>query len=147
MSKVEDFLTAQEEAHIVSAIKIAEQNTSGEIRVHIEKLLEGTTLDRAVEVFHFLHMDYTKDRNGVLLYIAVDSKQFAIIGDKGINARVPQNFWASIQNKITGHFKQGAYAKGIEEAVLLTGEKLKAFFPYDKENDENELPDTISKGN
>ena len=125
MSKVEDFLTAAEEKDIIKAIKTAENNTSGEIRVHIEKVTEKPPIERALEVFYFLEMDKTNQRNGVLFYIAVESKKFAIIGDEGINSRVPDNFW--------------------DTAIIEVGNKLKEFFPY-KFNDTNELSDEISKG-
>ena len=92
MSKVEDFLTKEEEQHIVEAIRIAERNTSGEIRVHIEGSSKTDTFKRTLEVFHYLKMNNTKLQNGVLIYVAVKDKAFVIYGDKGINDVVPDNF-------------------------------------------------------
>ncbi|MFD0761843.1 TPM domain-containing protein [Lutibacter aestuarii] len=145
MSKVEDFLTQQEEKTIIEAIKIAENNTSGEIRVHIEKETDKSPMERALEVFHFLKMDITELRNGVLIYIAVESKKFAILGDEGINAKVPENFWETEKELILKHFKKGEFVKGLELAILEAGAKLKEFFPH-LSNDTNELSDEISKG-
>jgi uncharacterized membrane protein len=145
MSKIEDFLTAAQEQTIIEAIKIAEKNTSGEIRVHIEKETNKPPLEKALEVFYSLEMDKTEQRNGVLIYIAVESKQFAILGDEGINAKVPKNFWDLEKELMLSHFKIAEYTKGIELAILNVGEKLKEFFPY-KSNDTNELSDEISKG-
>ena len=88
-SKVEDFLSAQEEQEIVAAILEAEKFTSGEIRVHIEAAASKDPYERAQEVFHVLKMDNTKHDNGVLIYIAVEDHQFVIFGDKGIDAAVP----------------------------------------------------------
>ncbi|MBO6606010.1 TPM domain-containing protein [Psychroserpens sp.] len=145
MSSIEDFLTADEEQEIIEAIRIAEQNTSGEIRVHIERHAPADAFDRATEVFHYLKMDNTKLQNGVLIYVAVDDKTFVIYGDKGINDVVANDFWNCTKDIMLDHFKDGQFKKGIIEGVLKAGEQLEAHFPWDH-GDINELPDTISKG-
>ena len=145
MSKVEDFLTATQEQDLIKAIKIAEKNTSGEIRVHIEKNTKIPPMERALEVFYSLKMDRTEQRNGVLFYIAVESKKFAILGDEGINNLVPENFWDTEKELVLSHFKKGEFTKGLELAIIEVGKKLVTFFPY-QSNDINELPDEISKG-
>ncbi len=145
MSKVEDFLTAEEEQAIVSAIKNAEKNTSGEIRVHIEKTTDKPPMERALEVFYFLKMDATELKNGVLFYVAVKSKKFAILGDEGINKLVPANFWDTEKDILAAHFSKEEYAIGLQQTITKVGEKLKAFFPY-QSDDTNELSDEISKG-
>ncbi len=143
MSKVEDFLTVEQEQEIVDAIRLAEKNTSGEIRVHLEKSTKKDTLERAKEVFYFLKMDTTKEHNGVLFYVAVDDKKFSIIGDKGINDLVPDDFWNSIKENVIGQFKKGNYTEGLKQGILESGVKLKQYFPY-QSHDKNELPDSIS---
>jgi len=145
MSKVEDFLTASQEQQIIEAIKKSEKNTSGEIRVHIEKSTDKPPMERALEVFHFLKMDTTKLRNGVLLYIGVESRKFVILGDEGINNKVPKDFWESEKELVLSYFSRGEFSKGIELAIIEVGKKLKDFFPY-KSNDTNELSNEISKG-
>lgn len=145
MSQVEDFLSAQEEEEIVQAIIQAERNTSGEIRVHIERTTKISHYNRALEVFRVLKMYNTKQQNAVLLYIAVDDHKFVIYGDKGIDAVVPENFWDTTKNLIQEHFKSGNFTQGIVEGVLKVGEKLKDHFPW-SENDTNELPNEVSKG-
>lgn len=145
MSKVEDFLTKDEELEIIEAIRTAENKTSGEIRIHIEKNTSLAPLERAEEVFHFLKMNLTKQENGVLIYVAVESKKFAIYGDKGINKVVPDNFWNSTRDAILNQFKQGNYKQGLIDGILKAGDQLQKHFPWD-ESDKNELPDTISKG-
>ena len=145
MSKVEDFLTASEEQAIVEAIQVAEKDTSGEIRIHIEKSTELPPMERALEVFYFLKMDTTALRNGVLFYVAVESKKFAILGDEGINNKVPENFWDSEKELVFSYFKKNAYSKGLELAILEVGKKLKEYFPY-QSDDTNELSNEISKG-
>jgi len=143
MSKVEDFLTQTEEQQIIDAIKVAEKNTSGEIRVHLEKTSDKKALERAKEVFHFLRMDETKESNGVLFYVAVEDKQFSVLGDKGINDAVPDDFWNSVKNLVLEQFKSGNYAKGLQQGILETGEKLTTYFPHTLD-DTNELPNEIS---
>jgi len=145
MSKVEDFLTADQEKALVEAINIAEKNTSGEIRVHIEKSTDLPPMERALEVFHYLKMDATALRNGVLFYIAVESKKFAILGDEGINNKVPENFWDSEKELVFSYFKKGEFSKGLELAILEVGKNLKHYFPY-QSDDSNELSNEISKG-
>lgn len=145
MDKIEDFLSPEDEERIVQAILEAEKETSGEIRVHIEKESSIETLDRAMEVFYFLKMDQTKEKNGVLFYVSVQDQKFAVIGDEGIDKVVPDDFWESVKEIVTAEFKKGNYSKGLELGVLEAGKKLQAFFPY-SEDDINELPDEISKG-
>ncbi|MGN1212216.1 MAG: TPM domain-containing protein [Candidatus Cryptobacteroides sp.] len=141
--KAKDFLSRDQQQAVVTAIMDAEKNTSGEIRVHIDERCRKSPVVRAQEVFHALKMDNTKLRNGVLVYVACKSKVFAIIGDKGINDVVPEDFWNDISSGMAAKFKEGQFAEGIIYAVKATGEKLKEFFPY-AEDDVNEQPDDIS---
>jgi uncharacterized membrane protein len=145
MSKIEDFLSAEEEQEIIKAIRTAEQNTSGEIRVHIEKTSKINAFDRALDVFHFLKMDNTKLQNGVLIYVAVKDKTFVIYGDKGVNDVVPNDFWDSTKDIMQSHFKLGNYQKGLVEGILKAGVVLEKHFPW-VHKDSNELSNEISKG-
>ncbi|MFI0430489.1 TPM domain-containing protein [Mariniflexile sp. HMF6888] len=142
---VEDFLTPSEEQEVIEAIRIAELNTSGEIRVHIEKTSKGDATNRALELFHVLKMDNTKLQNAVLIYVAVDDKTFVIYGDKGINDVVSNNFWDSTKDIIQSHFKIGNFKQGLVEGIIKSGEQLKKYFPY-TDLDTNELTNEISKG-
>lgn len=144
MTKTAVFLSKEEEQEIVQAIVEAEKNTSGEVRVHIEKQSNITPLERAQEVFFELKMETTKDRNGVLFYVSVTDKKFAIIGDKGINDLVAPDFWNATKEIVLNHFKQGAFKQGLVEGILSAGNQLKAYFPY-QSDDENELSNEISK--
>lgn len=145
MSKVEDFLSKTEEEEIVKAIQIAEAKTSGEIRVHIEKNTSLPALERAKEVFHFLKMNMTEQKNGVLIYVAVESHTFAIYGDEGINKVVPDNFWDTTRDIIKSQFRLGNFKQGLIDGILKAGDQLQQHFPWN-ENDTNELPNTISRG-
>ncbi|MFX0558448.1 TPM domain-containing protein [Maribacter sp. CXY002] len=145
MSKVEDFLTEAEEREVVNAILEAEKNTSGEIRVHLEAHARINHFERAKEVFHMLKMDNTKEENGVLLYVAVNDKKFAICGDKGINKVVPKDFWETTKETIQNHFKNGNFKEGIVAGVLKAGKELEAHFPWHHEST-NELSNEVSKG-
>ena len=144
MSEIEDFLTKEEEERIVDAIREAEEATSGEIRVHIENDSTKHCLEHAKEIFHLLHMDEAEEKNGVLFYIAVHTHQFAIIGDKGIDDKVPEDFWNDVKNTVTQEFSKGNKADGLIIGILEAGQKLKRFFPY-KQDDKNELSNEISK--
>lgn len=145
MSKVEDFLTKEEEQAIVEAIRMAENETSGEIRVHIEKTTSKAPYDRALEVFHNLRMDATELQNGVLIYLAVEDHKFVICGDKGINDVVPKDFWDCTKEAMATQFKTKNFKQGLIDGITRAGEQLKKYFPY-QEGDTNELSNEISKG-
>ncbi|MDX2195872.1 MAG: TPM domain-containing protein [Cytophagales bacterium] len=132
---------------IISAIKKAELNTGGEVRVHIENHCKlPNVLDRASEVFAILKMHKTKLRNGVLFYLALKDHKFAILGDAGINKVVPPDFWDKIKDHCIAMFKEGKYTEGLSDGILMAGEQLKIHFPY-MSDDVNELSDEISFGN
>lgn len=145
MSKVDHFLTKEEEQTVVEAIRMAEKNTSGEIRVHIEKTTSKVPFDRALEVFHELKMDETQLKNGVLIYLAVADKKFVICGDKGINDLVPNDFWDTTKEIIKTQFKNGNFKQGLVDGILMVGEQLKEHFPWSAD-DTNELSNEISNG-
>jgi uncharacterized membrane protein len=146
MSKTEEFLTKAEEQEIIEAIVIAEKNTSGEIRVHVEENSTKPSMERAKEVFHNLKMDATELKNGVLFYICTATKSFAIIGDKGINDLVDNDFWHSTKDIVIEKFKEGQYKDGLIKGILEAGEQLKKYFPYNHEDDMDELSNEISRG-
>ncbi len=141
-----DFFTDTQKKAIEDAIRQAEVNTSGEIRLHVERLCKGDVLDRATEVFAMLRMHKTQLRNGVLFYLSIEDRQFAIIGDVGINRYLPNNFWDNIKATMLDEFSQGNVSTGLIRGIRMTGEMLKKLFPYKRNEDINELPDQISFG-
>jgi uncharacterized membrane protein len=145
LDKIEAFLTSSEEQEVIEAIRLAELNTSGEIRVHIEKNSKGDATNRALEVFYMLKIHNTKLQNAVLIYVAVEEKTFVIYGDKGINDVVTKNFWDSTKDIMQSHFKKGNFKQGLVNGIIKSGEQLKKYFPY-KTSDTNELTNEISKG-
>jgi len=139
------FITAEERDQIVKAIESAELNTSGEIRVHIESYCKKDPVGRAILIFNKLRMYETRERNGVLVYIAFKSRKLSIIGDSGINSMVPENFWNEVKEILASHLAKGELSAGLVKAIYLSGEKLKAYFPY-KNDDINEQSNEISFG-
>lgn len=137
------FFSKEQQSQILASVKEAEKDTSGEIRVHIETSCKEDILDRAAWVFDKLGMKKTAERNGVLFYLAVTDKKFAIIGDAGINARVPAGFWDEISALLQKNFRDGRITEGLSEGISLAGKQLKTHFPY-KKDDVNELSDEIS---
>ena len=136
-------INKEENDLIVSAIQKAEQQTSGEIRVHIDKKCSTDAVKRAVQVFEKLGMHNTALRNGVLIYVSFSDRKLTIIGDQGIDAVVPADFWVSTKDQMIHCFKENRFADGIIAAISEAGMQLKSFFPY-MENDENELSNEIS---
>jgi uncharacterized membrane protein len=142
---VQKYFTEENKLQITNAIRAAEMNTSGEIRVHIEKYCKDDVLDRAAYIFEKMEMHKTQLRNGVLFYLAVEDHQFAILGDAGINQKVPGDFWEATKELVLSKFKDGNLTEGLTSGILMAGEQLKTHFPYLKE-DVNELSDEISFG-
>lgn len=142
---VHNYFSDENKLQITNAIRVAETNTSGEIRVHIEKHCKDDVLDRAAYIFEKLEMHKTALRNGVLFYLAVEDRKFAILGDGGINRKVAENFWESTKETVIAKLKEGLFAEGLADGIVMAGEQLKAHFPY-QDDDVNELSDEISFG-
>lgn len=143
MLTAKEFFTPEQREDIKIAIQHAELDTSGEIRVHIEKNCAGEVMDRAAYLFKKLGMHKTGSRNGVLFYLAIENRKFALLGDAGINAVVPVNFWDDIKRNMLTHFRNNEFVDGLCEGISEAGRQLKAHFPY-KSSDVNELPDDLS---
>ena len=145
--KATDFFTIDEKERIVNAVKKAELQTSGEVRIFIEsKCRFVNPIDRAKELFDELNMYNTAERNAVLVYIAMSHRQLAVYGDVGIYQKTGAAFWNEQVKTMISHFNSSDYVEGICEVVLKIGEALQTHFPYDKVNDTNELPDDIVFG-
>lgn len=140
------FLSEADQARIVDAIKEAEMNTSGEIKVHIEQECpDADPLVRAKSVFEYLALHKTVLRNGVLFYLAHGDRKFAVLGDKGIDQAVTSVFWDSTKEILRNYFSRELYTDGLCEGIAEAGKQLKKHFPY-QSNDRNEIPDDISFG-
>lgn len=135
--------TEQQQQQVQDAIAQAELNTSGEIRVHIDKRCKEEPMKMAIAVFEKLGMHKTEQRNAVLFYLAIDDKKLAILGDKGINEAVPTNFWDEIRDLMVSHFKKGEFTDGLSKGIVMAGEQLKSAFPY-QSDDTNELSNEIT---
>lgn len=129
---------------VAEAISLAEEGTSGEIRVHVAARSVEDAYTEARKTFTRLRMHETKERNGVLIYVAPHSKKFAIVGDAGIDAKVGPDFWQSTRDRMAVQFSAGRLAEGIVEGVRSAGEKLKEHFPR-RGDDVNELPDAVTE--
>jgi uncharacterized membrane protein len=143
--KASQFFNESQKKLITDAVKEAELNTSGEIRVHIESDCKEDVLDRAAFIFEKLEIHKTEQRNGVLFYLSISDRKFAILGDAGINAVTPENFWEEIKETVINHFKNNDFEIGLSIGIKMAGEALKSHFPYQKD-DVNELSDDISFG-
>jgi len=132
---------------IAAAVAAAERETSGEIRVHLERRLPadapGDALARAVDVFTRLGMHATAERNGVLIYLAVDDHQLAIAGDAAVHARVGDECWQRIRDAMVERLRRGEARAAVVHAVAEVGEVLRRFFPR-RPDDRNELSDQVS---
>jgi uncharacterized membrane protein len=140
-----DLLPEADQGRVKEAIRKAEARTSGEIRVHLDDTIADDVLDHAAYIFEELGMFRTRDRNGVLIYVSAADRRVAVIGDAGINARVPEGFWDDVLALMQEHFRSGRFADGLCQAVERVGEKLRADFPHDRD-DRDELSNDISFG-
>lgn len=139
----ENFFSDPQKEAIRKAIESAEGKTSGEIRVHIDMVCKGNTVETAEKVFAKLKMHNTEERNGVLIYLAVDSHVFAIYGDKGIHEKVPAGFWDSTSIEMEKHFRNAEFTEGLIVGINMAGEQLAKHFPF-LSSDKNELTNDIS---
>lgn len=137
------YLSEKEIVDLVEVIKIAENQSTGEIRLHIDSSAEKENAEVAFEVFQRLEMYKTKDRNAVLFHVNFNQRYLTIIGDEGIHQKVYQSFWDEIHSEVITQFVQGKYFFGLKEAIFKTGIELKKYFPIKEENP-NELPDEIT---
>ncbi|MEC5394682.1 TPM domain-containing protein [Bergeyella sp. RCAD1439] len=140
---MDHFLPEEALDQIVSAIKTAEQNTTGEIRVHIDNNTLCRNAEKAFEVFTLLCKDQTAEKNAVLFHINFSQKYLTIIGDTGIHQKVCQHFWDRLHDETTEEFAKGNFGSALEKAILKTGNELKKHFPSNEKNP-NELPDEIT---
>ena len=146
--KKKEFFSAKEKEQIVEAIRMAEKETSGEIRIYIEsKNALVDALERAKEIFAQLKMQETAQRNAVLLYIATEHRELALFADEGIYQHVGKEFWEHAIKEMIAHFKSEKFSHGIVHCIGKIGQTLKEKFPYDASTDKNELPDDIVFGN
>lgn len=143
VNQAESFFTKEEQDIIVEAIKTAEKNTSGEVRVHLESFCWGDAMERAQKIFNKIGMAGTKEQNGILIYIATESHKIAVIGDAGIHKKLGKEYWDKIVQGMVSNFKDGKHAQGLADAIIDCGHQLKQFFPYSSD-DKNELNDSIS---
>jgi uncharacterized membrane protein len=143
MSKARNFFSKEEVERIVASIGKAEKLTSGEIRLHVEDACDKDVLKRAEEVFVKHKMHETEEHNGVLFYLAVKTRDFAVAGDKGIHEKVGPEFWEEINKLVLRHFGERKFAEGLCKGIELCGAQLQKYFPL-RANDKNELSDDVS---
>lgn len=139
------FFTPVEQQRILAEIGRAEERSSGEIRVHLDRHSGKDPLHKARQVFERLGMARTRQRNGVLIYLDTDHHKFAIVGDEGIHRVVPENYWEGVKEEMQGYFRKGEFCEGLCRGIRRIGEELQAHFPAD-EKAGDELPDEISEG-
>ncbi len=139
----QDFFSSKERKCIRKAIEMAEMQTSGEIRVHLQRKANEDILVHAAEVFDRIGMSQTEARNGVLIFMGLQSRRFVVIGDQGINEQVAEHFWQEVVTAMQAEFQEDRFADGLVKGIELIGYKLQALFPYQRE-DKNELSDEIS---
>jgi uncharacterized membrane protein len=145
--KKKSLLPVEDTRVVVKAIQHAEQRTSGEVRVYVESRCRFMdAMDRATEIFFSLQMEKTEQRNAVLVYVALKDRQLAIFGDEGIHQKVGSEYWYKLVAEMLKEFNKDHYGEGIGNCVIQIGEALQTYFPYNKDTDKNELPDTIVFG-
>lgn len=142
-----DFFTESEKEKLLEAIRLAEMETSGEVRVYVESRCRFVDpLDRAAEVFWGLKMDHTEERNAVLVYVAMRDHQYAVFADEGIYRKAGEAFWKEKVERMKDRFSKNQVAEAMVEVIADIGKALHSHFPYNKETDRNELPDEIVFG-
>jgi uncharacterized membrane protein len=137
------FFSPEQQKVLIEAIREAERNTSGEIRIHVIRSSGEDLFHKGQKLFEKLGMTRTRDRNGILFLLELSHRRFAILGDRGIHSKVPGEFWEEIRQELWNHFHEGRFVEGLCAGIARCGEKLKAFYPR-QDNDRNELSDEIT---
>lgn len=137
------FFSEAEQSRLAAAIREAESQTSGEVRIHLIRSARGDLLEVGKRIFEKLGMTRTAERNGILFLLELKHHRLAILGDKGIHEKVPQDFWGNIRDIVLEEFHQERFAEGLTKGVLRCGEQLKIYFPS-RAGDRNELSDQIT---
>lgn len=132
-----------EKDDIVQSVRDAEMDSSCEFKVHIDKACSGDSDARAKQLFEELGVNNTTARNGILFYFVLECRRFVILPDIGVEKVIENGFWNEIHNIMLMHFRKEEYVAGLSEAIKLTGEKLKNYFPSGASTN-NEVPDDIS---
>lgn len=140
--KTKAFFSQLDHDKMVAAIVEAEKQTSGEIRVCVSRRKVHDAQQAATRRFHKLGMYKTKHRNAVLIYVAPESQNFAIIGDEAVHAKCGEQFWQKVAGEMAELFRQSKFTDGIVHGVRTAGKLLAEHFPHSR-GDVNELPDTI----
>jgi uncharacterized membrane protein len=143
MADLDRLLPKADQERVIAAIRAAEAKTSGEIKVHIEARCAGKPWPRALELFHRLGLEKTRDRNAVLIYVAMRSRKYALLGDSGIHEEVGSQFWSEAAGRLQGAFRRGALGDGLVGAIEAIGDRLAQKFPP-RPDDTNEISDDIS---
>ena len=144
--RTDEFLSRLDHDRIVGAIRDAEGKTSGEIRVFLQRgNLKGDALPAAQKQFRNLGMQKTKERNGVLIFVAPRARKFAILGDEGVHQKCGDEYWTRLIDSMREHFQKEDFTRALLEAIERTGELLKQHFPK-SDGGKNELPDAIIEG-
>jgi uncharacterized membrane protein len=132
---------------IIGAIQKAEENSTGEIRVHLsKKFFEKDAFARATRLFKQFGMFRTAHRNAVLFYVNLKRKKFAIVGDEGIHQKVGQRYWEEIARELRKDLMETHPERAIANAVLKIGQVLEKHFPLEEgARHQNELKNEFSK--
>ncbi|HEX3697884.1 MAG TPA: TPM domain-containing protein [Polyangia bacterium] len=132
---------------VEDAVRAAEQQTTGEIRVSLARFYFWRDVRRAAErTFKYLHMDRTRDRNGVLIFVVPGRRQFAVVGDGGIHQRLDPSFWPQVADRLSAAFCAGDFTGGLSRAIAEIGVQLATHFPLPGKPNANELSDTVGRG-
>lgn len=144
--RTKDFLSRLDHERIVAAIRDAEGKSSGEIRVYVQRgELEGDAYDHARKKFTKLGMEATRERNGILIFVAPRAQKFAVIGDEGVHQKCGPEFWQRLVESMREHFKREEFTDALAEAIETAGKLLAAHFPR-QGDDRNELSDKVVEG-
>ena len=145
----ERLFSADDFTAMTEAVRRAEATTSAEIRVHLERrvhrlpLQRPDALRRARKVFAHLGMHLTAERHGVLIYLAVEDKKLAIVGDEGIHRHVGDAYWQAVRDLMVRHLSEGHALEAVLAGIAEVGRVLARHFPR-RGDDQNELSDQVS---
>jgi len=138
-----EFLTAEEARRLDAAVKEAEKQTSGEIKVVLIRHCWTNIHAKAAQLFAKHGLDKTERRNCAMILLVLANREFLIYGDEGIHEKVGQGFWDDVRDAMLDKFKKDEFGEGLCIGVQRIGEKLAHYFPY-QADDKEEIPDDVA---
>lgn len=98
--------------------------------------------ERAVRAFFEKRLYKTKDENGILIFISLFERKVWILGDRGVDRKIPHEIWQTYARELSTGIREGHACAALCAGIGKCGALLAEHFPK-VADDLNELPDDL----